>query len=102
MAIFISRENIDRLGITGAQTTLTLTVAGTEYSYIVPEGCKRLIIGLRSGGYNFQYGWATGATQFTVPAGSYRDISDVYLSGHTLFVKCADASAQTLEIEYWV
>ena len=100
--IFISRENLDRLGLDPTQTTLALTTAGTEYSFTVPDNTKRLIIGLRSGAYNFTYGWVTTTRNFTVPAGVYRDISDVYLVGKTLFVSCADASAQTLEIEYFL
>ena len=99
--VFISREQLAKLGIDPAQATLTLTTAGTEYSYTVPTRVKRIIIGLRSGSYAFTYGWATGDRQFTVPAGTYRDISDVYLVGKTLFVSCADAGAQTLEIEYF-
>lgn len=99
--IYISRNNLEKLGTAPTQTTLTLTLANTEYSYTVPEGVKRLIIGLRSGSYSFRYGWVTTVTNFTVPAGSYRDISEVYLAGKTLFVICPDSAGETLEIEYW-
>ena len=101
-AVFISRENVEKLGLDPVQTTVALTVAGTEYSFTVPDGTKRLIFGLRSGSYSFQYGWATSALNFTVPAGVFRDVSDVHMNGKTLFIKCADASSQTLEVEYWL
>jgi len=102
MGIFISRENFDRLGVAPAQTTLSLPTAGVEASYTIPDKCKRLIFGLRSGSYSFKYGFATGAEEFTVPAGAFRDISDVYLVSQVLWVKCDEASGQTLEIEYWL
>lgn len=102
MAIFISRDSFDRLGTAPVQTTLALPTAGVEASFTIPDKCKRLIFGLRSGSYSFSYGFATGETQFTVPAGAFRDISDVYLVSQVLWVKCDEASNQTLEIEYWL
>ncbi len=99
--VFISRENMEKLGIAPATTTLALTLSATEYAYTIPEGTKRLIFGLRSGSYAFTYGWATGVRNITVPAGSYRIVENVYLAGKILYVSCADAAGQTLEIEYW-
>lgn len=100
--VFISRENIAKLGLDPAQEPLTLTDANTEYSFEIPDGTKRLIIGIRSGGYSFRYGWATGNMNFTVPAGAFRDISDVHLVGKTLYAICPDAAGQILEIEYFL
>lgn len=99
--IFISRENIEKLGTIPTQATLTLTTAGTQYSYTIPDGTKRLIFGLRSGSFTFTYGFVDGTRNFTVPAGVFRDISDVHLNGRTLYVSCADSGGQTLEIESW-
>lgn len=99
--IFISREALARVGIDGANTTQTLTNANTEYSYTVPDNVKRLIFGMRSGSYSFRYGWSAGQTNFTVPAGAFRDLSDVYLVSQTLYLICPDAAGETIELEYW-
>ena len=99
--IFISRENLARLGIDGSQATQTLTLANTEYSVSIASGVKRLIFGMRSGDYSFRYGFSAGATNFTVPAGSYRDISDVYLVSQTLYLICPDIAGKIIEIETW-
>src|SRR3990167_975446 len=101
--IFISREALAKLGIDPAQDTLTLTALSTEYSFSVPTGTKRIIFGMRSGSFGFQYGWATGQLRFSVPAGVFRDVSDVYLVGETIYFQTADAGAagSIIEIEYW-
>ena len=99
--IFISREVLARVGIDGTQDTKTLTLANTEYSWTVPDNVKRLIFGMRSGNTSFRYGWSTGATNFTVPTGAFRDCSDVYLVGKTLFLICPDNAAEVIELEYW-
>ena len=105
MAVFISREQFARLGVTPAQTTKTLTLANTEYSVDLPAGVKRVIFGLRSGGYSFRYGFTTGETYFTVPAGAFRDISDVHLDDTTttaIYFICPDSAGEIVEIEYWL
>lgn len=99
--VFISRENLAKLGINPSQDTLTLTLANTEYSIAVPNKSNRVIFGLRSGSYSIKYGWATGALNFTVPAGVFRDISDVYLVSQTLFFKCVDSAGEIVELEFW-
>ncbi len=101
MPDLLSRETLQRLGVTPASTTLTLTLSATEYTYTIPDGTKRLIFKLRSGSYDFQYGWATGQLNITVPASVVRDMSDINLDSKTLFVKCNDAAGQVLEIEYF-
>lgn len=102
MPIFISRENLDKLCLVGdSGDTVSLTTANTEYSYTIPNNTKRLVFGLRSGLYDIRYGWATGETNLTLRAGSYRIVEDVYLVSQTLFVICPDAGSQTLEIETW-
>lgn len=100
--IFISRENLDKLGVDPVQNTVTLTSIDTEFSFTVPDNTVRLIFGMRSGSFNFQYGWATGALEFTVPAGAFRDISDVYLVGETIFFTVgAGGINSVIEIESW-
>lgn len=102
MGIFISRENLDRLGVAPAQDTKILTLQSTEYSWTVPDGCKRVVFGLRSGSYSLKYGWATAELNFTVPAGAFRDVSDIYLVSQTLWFKCDDAAGEVVEIEYFL
>jgi hypothetical protein len=104
MAVFISREQFAKLGVAPAQKTLTLTLANTEYSTTVPIGTKRVIFGLRSGSYSFRYGWVTTETNFTVPAGAFRDVSEIHLDDTavtTIYFICPDAAGEILEIEYW-
>ena len=101
MGIFLSRENLDKLGIIPAQDIKTLTNSATEYTFAIPDGTKRLIFGMRSGNYNFQYGWATGALNFTVPAGSYRDMDQIHLISQTLYLKCNDSAGEIIEIEFF-
>jgi len=84
---FISRENLDRLGIAPTTTTLTLTLSGTEYTYTVPDHTKRLVIKMRTLDNDFKYGWETGQLNMTVPAGFVRDFSDVHFVGKTLYAK---------------
>ena len=103
-SVFISREQFAKLGVTPAQTTKTLTLANTEYSVALPTGTKRVIFGLRSGSYSFRYGWATGETNFTVPAGAFRDVSDIHLDDTTtttIYFICPDVAGEVMEIEYW-
>ena len=98
---YISRENGDRLGIVPNTTTQTLTNANTEYSVAITDHTKRLILKMRTLDNDFQYGWATGQLNMTVPAGFVRDISDIHLVGRTLFLKCADVAGKIIEIEYF-
>ena len=97
---YISRENMQRLGVIPNTDTLSLTLADTEYSYTVVDGTKRLIFKLRTQDGDVTYGWATGARNVTIPAGFVRDISDVHLVGRTLYVSC-NFAGKTLEIEYY-
>ena len=89
---------MQRLGVTPATTTLSLTTADTEYSYTVPDGTKRLIFKLRTLDGDVTYGWATGARNMTISAGFVRDISDINFVARTLFVSC-NLADKILEIE---
>ena len=91
---------MQRLGVTPATTTLSLTTADTEYSFTIVDNTKRLIFKLRTQDGEVRYGWVTGSRNVTIPAGFVRDISDVHLVGRTLFVSC-NLAGTTLEIEYY-
>ena len=91
---------MEKLGIDPTQTTVSLTNANTEYSYTVPDKTVRLVFRLRNA-FDISYGWATGERVFTLPAGSFRDISDVILTTKVLYFSCAEAG-QTVEVEYFL
>ena len=97
---FLSRENEQRLGVIPASTTLSLTLASTEYSYAIPTATKRLIFKLRTQDGEITYGWVAGTRNITLPAGYVRDLSDINFVGRTLYVSC-DLAGKTLEIEYF-
>ena len=99
--VFISREVRDRTSVDPDQDTLTLTNSSTEYTFTVPEKCKKIIFGMRSADADFLYGWATGELNITVRAGSYRIVEGVYLTGETLYFRCNDAAGKIIEIESW-
>lgn len=102
MSVFISRENFAKLGVTPTQTSKTLILAGTEYTVTIPAKTKRIIIGMQSGSNQFFYGWNTGEVLFPVPAGAFRDISDIHIDETTLYLRCDDASGEVIIIEYWL
>lgn len=96
---YISTENEQKLGVIPSTTTQTLTLQNTEYEVVLTARTKRLIMKMRTQDFDFQYGYATGALNMTIPAGFVRDISDIHLVGRSLFLKCADAAGKVIEIE---
>lgn len=86
----------------GTRRTL-LTVAGTEYSELLPNKCKGFLVKLRelhelrmaiSAGF-------TATVYLTIPSGGHYQVHGINITGLTLYLRCETASTNA-EIVYWI
>lgn len=86
---------------TPSVANVAMTLANTEYSYLLPTATKRFIIKLR-GGASFRIAYVAAATEWlTVSAGNFYSEDDLVLPGTTLYFQ-SPAAAQVAEIVYWL
>lgn len=84
------------------ETSVTLTLANTEYPYTIPAGTRQILFHLRSLGYNLQYSFTTGGPYRTVPAGGSRELTQIFIgAAKIIYLKCADSAGEIVDIETW-
>ena len=82
---------------------VTMGTANTEYSQLLSDNTRKVLIKLRSGAAALKLSYASGESgskYMNIPAGSSKYIEGIYLKGLTLYFQSPSAS-QTAEIEEW-
>lgn len=81
---------------------ITIAVAATEQSFVLPSGTKQFWMRTRGNGkLQYSYVATESTTKFiTVPAGYTEEIRDVDLSSTTLYFQCNKAG-EILELAIW-
>lgn len=97
------------LNITGAANptvaNVSIPLANTEVSYILPVNTKKFHISLRSGMATLKLAYVlgdSGITYTTVHRGNWYSESDIYLASAITLYFQADVAIQTAEIVYWI
>jgi len=82
---------------------VTLTLANTQYTYVLPANTKALSFRIRSGSYDLRYGYSAlaGGNYRTLAAGASYNRENLDLTGATLYLNCPDAAGEIVEIEIW-
>ena len=83
---------------------VAMASADTEYSYVIPANCKKLLFKLRGTSQTLKFCYASGAsgtTYMTLPAGASKYLDEAQLTGQTLYFQSPGAS-QVLEVEAWI
>lgn len=91
---------------TPTEYNITLTVANTEYSQVLPPNTRRLCFRCRGNSATIRYAWATG--KVAGPAANYQSLQPgadyildgVKLASKTLYFASVSAGA-TVEMESW-
>lgn len=85
---------------------ITLTVADTEYSQLLPSSTRELRFRCRTL-YDVRFAWVTGkvatptAPYLTLPAGSDYFSDDRDLTGKTLYLASSEAGV-VVEVSVWI
>jgi hypothetical protein len=82
---------------------VSLTTAGTEYSYTIPVGTKRIKFKLRALNALLKYSFTSGesgTTYITVAYGDDEEINDAKLGGQIIYFQSPTAS-QVVEVRTW-
>lgn len=82
---------------------VAMTTAGTEYSQVLPEKTKKVLIKLRSNAASLKLAYVStesGTNYMTIGTGSSKYLEGAWLQDLTLYFQSPTAS-QTAEIEVW-
>lgn len=98
-----SNDNVQKATVV-TETTVTLTLANTQYTYVLPANLKALSFRMRSGNYDLRYAYEplAGGNYRTLPAGASYNREGIDLSGKTLYLNCVDGAGEIIELELWV
>lgn len=93
--------------VNGATTPLVVNVsillAATEYSYVLPTDCKQFLIKLRNSG-RLQVSYSagqSGITYLTVPSQCFYAESDLALTAPTTIYFQSNLASQIAELQIW-
>lgn len=93
----------DGIGQTPAVSNVAMAVAGSEYSFALPTGTKKMTIKSRQKG-KLQIAWVaatTGTTFLTVPAGTSYTIDNIDVGAGLILYMQSTKNTDTLEVLYW-
>jgi hypothetical protein len=82
---------------------VTMTSANTEYSKLLPDGARKVLLHERAGGSAVKYAFVSGesgSVYMTIPAASSKYLEASEIGGRTIYFQCPDAG-KILEIEVW-
>ena len=82
---------------------VTMTNSNTEYSKLLPDETKRILIKERSGTALVKIALhpTTATVYLTIPAGASKSIDGLFLIGKTLYFQ-STSTGKILEIEVWI
>lgn len=83
--------------------TVSMALAGTEYSYVLPTNCKQFMIKLRgSGTLQFSYvSGESGTTYMEIPRYCFYAESDLNLNAATTLYFQSSSASQVAELIVW-
>lgn len=104
MSTFTSSGGLQSVVIVGANaptvSTVDATLAGTEYSYVLPAATKKFLIKARQGAPLLLAYESAASAYIEIPRWCFYSESDLSLAGLTLYFQ-SPAANQVVEIVTW-
>lgn len=107
MSVFTSFSGgqIDLIGsVTPVVSVVSMPLAATEYSFVLPQDCRQFLVKTRSGAV-LQVAYASGqsgTTYMTVPRHCFYAESDIKLTSTVTLYFQSPLASQELEVLTWV